>query len=256
MPNRTFLKRILKTMLVLLAGLVPLNSVAQTPRTSVVAGCITDTSGQPLPGVTVEVGGSGRHRIVQSDASGCYAVPDVPAASYFVFARLEGFVSVTNDNLNVEPGRPESIDLQMRVQTICECIAVAFPDTLAKLWDVADAVVRVRITGHDPSNREAKHRGALLNVWKRNSRFNTSEALTFLQDTEPNEVEPYAVGQDFVIFLKWLPAERVFVRMSTGNGTGAAFAIEDGRIHSGPIAAYAGMEAEQLVNQLTSLAVR
>ena len=205
--------------------------------------------------MTVDVGGNGRHRIVQGDARGCYAVPDVPAGSYFVFARLQGFVSVTRDNLNVEPGRPQNIDLQMRIAPICECIT--FPDTLAKLWDEADAVVRVRIIGHDSSNPESRHRAALLSAWKRLPTLNTSATLTFVRYIEPNEEEAYAVGQDFVVFLKWSSAQQVFVRMSSGgNGTVAAFGVENGRIHSAPISAYVGMEAEQLVNELASFAAR
>jgi hypothetical protein len=162
MTGRTSLERVLTTMSVALACLTPLNSAAQ--GTSTVAGCITDTTGQPLPRVTVDVGGSGKHRIVHSDAGGCYAVPDVPVGSYFVFARLQGFVSVTRDNLNVAPGRSQNINLQMRIASICECISL--PGTLATLWDEADAVVRVRIIGHDSSNPESRYRAALLSAWK------------------------------------------------------------------------------------------
>jgi hypothetical protein len=241
-------------MSVAVACLTPLNSAAQARTTGTVAGCITDTTGQPLPGVTVDVGGNGRHRIVQSDASGCYAVPDVSSGSHFVFARLQGFVSMTRDNLNVEPGRSQTIDLQMRIAPMCECIAL--PRTLSALWDEADAVVRVRIIERDSSHPEPGHRAALLGVWKRPPTLNTSETLTFVRHAEPNEVEPYAAGQDFVVFLKWSPAQQVFVRMSGGEGTVGAFAVENGRIHSGPIAGYAGMEAGQLVNELASFATR
>ena len=48
--------------------------------TSTVSGCITDTMGRALPGVTVDVGGNGRHRIVQSDpredGHGAFPRPD------------------------------------------------------------------------------------------------------------------------------------------------------------------------------------
>lgn len=69
MTHGTSLKRLLTTMSVAVACLTPLNSAAQA--TSTIAGCITDTIGQPLAGVTVDVGGDGRHRIVQTDARGC-----------------------------------------------------------------------------------------------------------------------------------------------------------------------------------------
>jgi hypothetical protein len=254
MTARTSPPRLLTTVFIAVSCLTPLTSSAHTQGTSTVAGCITDTTGQPLPGVTVDVGGNGTHRIVRTDASGCYTVPDVPAGSYFVFARLQGFVSVTHDNLNVTPGQPQNIDLRLRVAGMCECIT--FPNTVAKLWDAADAVVRVRLTNHDPDNPERKYRASVLSSWKRGFLFNTTEALTFLRFLEGNECEPYAVGQDFVLFLKWSSADQVWVRMSSGEGTVAAFAVENGRIHSAPIAAYVGMDTEQLTNQLASMAAR
>jgi hypothetical protein len=121
----------------------------------------------------------------------------------------------------------------------------------------ADAVVRVRIIAHDSSNPESRYRAAVLTLWKNEfPTVNISDKLTFVRQNEPNEVEPYAVGQDFVIFLWWSPAKQVFARMSSGDGTVAAFAVENGRIHSAPISGYAGMEAEQLVNELASFAAR
>jgi len=44
--------------------------------------------------------------------------------------------------------------------------------------------------------------------------------------------------------------------MSGGEGTVAAFAIEDGRIHCAPIAAHGGMEVVLLVNQRASFGAR
>jgi hypothetical protein len=254
MTDTTPLKRLLAAASVAVACVMPVYSAAHTQDAGTVVGCITEKStGQPLPDATVDVGGDGRHRIVQSDARGCYAVPDVPAGSYFVFARVHGFVSVTHDNLSVAPGRSESVDFQMPRAGMCECLI--FPDTLATLWHAADAVVRVRIIGHD-ANPQPRYRAALVSVWKRNPNLNTSEALTFVRYTENDEAEPYAVGQDFVIFLKWSSAEQVFVRMSSGYGPIGAFALENGRIHSAPISSWEGLEAEQLVNELSSLAAR
>src|SRR5437588_9929636 len=111
------------SVIVALSGVASLNAAAQTVQsTSTVAGCITDTIGQPLPGVTVDVGGSTTHRIVVSNSTGCYMVTDVPSGSYFVFARLQGFISVTRDSLTVAPGRSQTVNLRMRVAPICECI--------------------------------------------------------------------------------------------------------------------------------------
>jgi hypothetical protein len=84
-------------------GIVPLVIVllsvmvfaAQAPDASgTLAGCITEPDGQRLPGVTVEVSSGGAHRTAFSNAAGCYALTDLPRGSYWVFARLRGFVSL------------------------------------------------------------------------------------------------------------------------------------------------------------------
>jgi hypothetical protein len=231
-----------------------LGNAAQLPDTTTVAGCVTSTDGQPLPGVTVDVGGNGRHRTELTDGSGCYAVPDLSAGSYFVSARVQGFVSATRDNLYVESARSARVDFRLRVASICECLP--FPDTLADLWDAADAVIRIRLTAHDPSNPENRHIGTVSRIWKLRPTDTAPQTLTFARHNEPSETEPYAVGQEFVMFLKWSPTEKLFVRMSSGNGTVAAFAIENDRIHSSPIGMFRGVDAQRLVGQLDSLASR
>ena len=243
------------SLFVSLDGVASLHTAARAAQgTSAVAGCITDTIGQSLPGVTVDVGGSGSHRVVLTSSLGCYSATNVPSGSHFVFARLPGFVSVTRDNLNVDPSQPQTVNFRMRVAPICECLA--FPETLSGLWDAADTVVRVRITGHDADAPDVKHIAAVSNVWKEHSTVKATDTLTFLQRPERDEHEAYAIGQEFVLFLKWSPRERVFVRLSSGDGTVAAFAIEARRIHSAPMAAYAGMEDEQLFRDLSALASR
>src|SRR5215468_11581307 len=146
MTNRTSQRRLLFPMLVVTGCLMPIHSRAEAQETSTIAGCIADNGGQPLPGVTVDVGGNGAHRIVVSNSRGCYAVQDLTAGSYYVFARLPGFVSVTREGLNVQPGRSQVVDFEMRLATICECVSW-FQWTLASLWEHADAVVRLRISG-------------------------------------------------------------------------------------------------------------
>src|SRR5262245_8824889 len=228
---------------------------AHAQDTGTVAGCITDTTGQPIPGASVDVGGGGTHHIVVTDALGCYTVPNVPAGSYFVFARLQGFLSATLDNLMVKAHESHRADFRMRIAPMCDCLA--FPATLAELWNEADAVVRLRIIWHDPDDREpTRFSGALSTVWKRNLSFTATQTLTFTRQTAPSEVEPYAIAQEFVMFLKFSLADQTFVRMSSGDGTVAAFAVENGRIHSAPFADFVGVEAELLTNRLAALAAR
>jgi hypothetical protein len=142
----------------------------------------------------------------------------------------------------------------MRVAPICECITS--PTTLVGLWDAADAVLRIRITGHDANAPDRKHIATALTVWKATPTVKATDTVTFLQRIEQNEIEPYAIGQEFVIFLQWSPQLQAFVRWSNEDGTVAAFAIEGGRIHSAPMAGYSGMDDEQLMKELSSLVGR
>ena len=231
-------------------------NAGQAPATAGVWGCITDPRGQPLPGVTVDVIGNGKHRIVLSNSAGCYEAGDLPRGSYVVFATLQGFLSYTRDQLNLEPGRPEPVNFQLPLAPLCECIGL--PTTLVALWEEADAVVRLRIAGHEPGPMwSSQHTATVLAVWKRDATLGpTSHTLTFNQIHQRGETEPYAIGQDFIIFLRGTEADGAFARMSDGDGTTAAFAVEDGRIHSAPIASYVGMEIGRLLNELQSLSRR
>jgi len=123
------------------------------------------------------------------------------------------------------------------------------------LWEHADAVVRLRIAGHDSNDPEVTHQASVLSVWKGNPAVIAGHALTFRRRIEPAESEPYGVGQEFVIFLEWSPQQQAFIRMSN-DGLVAAFAIENGRIHTSPLAGYVGTGSEQLVKELAALAAR
>jgi hypothetical protein len=80
---------IVPVVVVLLAAHV----IAQSrDATGILAGCITDPVGYPLPGVTINVSAEGVHRTIFSDAAdsstaGCYELTDLPRGSYIVFAR-------------------------------------------------------------------------------------------------------------------------------------------------------------------------
>lgn len=252
-----FIRRCRFIILITVLGLMwPNIAAAQTETSGTVLGCITDPIGQPLFGVTVDVIGNRQHRMVVSNAAGCYERRDLPSDSYVVFARLPGFVSFARDQVRIDPGRTENVSFQMRIAPMCECIAPA--PTLSALWNAADAIVRVRITGHKPettTNRE--HIAAVLTVWKRHSIGGpAADTLTFSQPLNTDETEPYAIGQDFVIFLQWHSAEGTFVRMMYGDGKGAAFAIEDGRIRSAVLAKYVGMEVDRFLTELQAVSTR
>lgn len=230
-------------------------SAQTTEDTATVSGCVTDTAGYPLPDVPVDLSGNGKHRIVRTNAAGCYEVAGLPRGSYAVFVTLQGFLSNTHDPLNLESGQSENVSFQMRVAPICECITV--PRTLSGLWNEADVVVRLRITGHKPGPTwSSQHIARLLTIWKRDPTLGAPSAtVVFSQFRRVGEIEPFAIGQDFVMFLDRALTEGAFNLVSggDGDGTNAALAIEDGRIRSAPIAHYVGMDVSQLVAELEGL---
>jgi hypothetical protein len=229
-------------------------------------GCVTDVKGKPLPGVTVDVSTGSVHRLVTSGPDGCYELPELPAGGYVVFARLPGFASYTRDVLQVPAGKAARLDFQMDVHAICECVGP--PSTLASLSAEADAVVHLRISGHErarpvaPAERKPyfAHRADVVRVLKPHARLGTSAtSVAFLQPSAPlyAEQEPYAVGQEFVIFLDWLPPQKQFVRLDVRPGAAAAaFAIENGRIRSAGIEGFTGRPLDFLLLDLAPLMKR
>jgi hypothetical protein len=67
------------------------------------------------------------------------------------------------------------------------------------------------------------------------------------------ETEPYPIGQDFVIFLRWQSTQDAFLRVQANFGAGAAFAIQDGLIHSAGITGYVGMRLDDFLAELQTL---
>ena len=85
------------------AALVPTSASAQE---GAIAGRVLDASGDPLPGVTVEVLGSaqGESCLEVTDLDGRYRIDDRPPGTYTVFFALPGFHLVGRENVGVEVG--------------------------------------------------------------------------------------------------------------------------------------------------------
>ncbi len=90
--------------------------------TAIVSGRVADTSGAPLPGVTVQVRGGGFSRTVVSDAQGNFRIPGVPAGRYSVSAALSGFSSVSQ-SVETRPGGGYFLPIPMKV-SVSESVVV------------------------------------------------------------------------------------------------------------------------------------
>ncbi|HEV8269107.1 MAG TPA: carboxypeptidase-like regulatory domain-containing protein, partial [Thermoanaerobaculia bacterium] len=97
-----------RTLPVLLSFLLTFSSfpMAADPVTATLEGIVTDTSGQPLPGVSIEVKSPslvGVH-IVVTDGQGRFKFPPLPIGMYSLRAALSGFDKVEQNILLEEKG--------------------------------------------------------------------------------------------------------------------------------------------------------
>src|SRR5687768_16663920 len=57
-----------------------------------------------------------------------------------------------------------------------------------------------------------RHNAAILEVFKQSDGSpNGLAGTTFLEDQRSGAPEPYEAGEDLLLFLRWSPAERIFV---------------------------------------------
>ena len=89
----TKLRAALRVVLALLLAVLPFPIAGDEVRTGVLEGTAVDTSGYPLPGVSVEITGSALagSRTVVTDVAGQFKVPALPAGTFTITASLTGF---------------------------------------------------------------------------------------------------------------------------------------------------------------------
>ena len=92
----------MRTALVLLMWLVSVNAWAQTGGT--VSGRIADETGGALPGVTVELRGSGEPLVAVTDGEGRYVSEAVAPGTYQLTMRLMNFAAVNHGDVVVQEG--------------------------------------------------------------------------------------------------------------------------------------------------------
>jgi len=117
------------TMLTLIVALVlvPMAGFAQTSRTTgALIGTVTDTTGAPLPGVTVTVTSPVLQgpRSAITDAKGEYVLPLLPPGAYHADFALAGIQSVVRDNVQVGLGQSSKVDVTMKM-AVTETVTVS-----------------------------------------------------------------------------------------------------------------------------------
>jgi outer membrane receptor protein involved in Fe transport len=103
------------------------NAWAQSKTTGALTGRVTDESGAPLPGVSVEIRGStliGGARTLVTDKAGRFRMPEVPPGSYDVTVTLQGFQTVKRAGLAVTLGNTVEVPLTLKTETVSETVEV------------------------------------------------------------------------------------------------------------------------------------
>ena len=94
----------------------PPGAFAQSAAPGRVQGQVLDTTGQPLPGVRVELEAlAGAPQAAQTSSDGRYVIESVPAGSYSVRFSLTSFVTLLRRNVAVSAGAATSADATLYV---------------------------------------------------------------------------------------------------------------------------------------------
>jgi outer membrane receptor protein involved in Fe transport len=111
----------------LLLALLASAAWAQSKTTGALTGKVTDESGAPLPGVSVEIRGStliGGARNLVTDKGGRFRLPEIPPGIYEVTVALQGFQTVRRSGLVVSLGNTLDVPISLKTETVSETVEV------------------------------------------------------------------------------------------------------------------------------------
>jgi len=113
--------------LVLAGGTVWAQNIGQT--TGQIEGVVVDATGAVLPGVTITITSPALagNKVVVTGSNGSFVAPALPIGVYKLEAVLDGFVSVTVENINVRPGTVMKPNIKMSPGLKSEVTVVASP---------------------------------------------------------------------------------------------------------------------------------
>jgi hypothetical protein len=104
---------------VIVAATAPAARAQSQASTGQIAGCITDSNGNPLDGVTVIITSvaTGARRDLETNDRGCYVAPLLPVGSYEVTAARDGFLTGKTTVLQVTVGAVVTVNLPLQLGT-------------------------------------------------------------------------------------------------------------------------------------------
>ena len=102
--------------------------MAQSISYGKLTGHATDSEGQPLPGVLVELTGSSLisgTKSVTTSETGAYVFLNLPVGRYDISASMEGFQKMIRSGIDVSGGSVVTIDLPMTMGQVAENITIS-----------------------------------------------------------------------------------------------------------------------------------
>jgi len=134
-------------------------ATAQTIEYGKLTGVVTDDTGEPLPGVAVEVSSPaliGGKQATLTSGRGTYVFLNLPPGKYAVSASLQGFKTVIRENISVTAGSSLVIDLVMEPGRIEESVLVtaAGPVVDAKTSTISTSI-QSELLAKLPTSRDA-----------------------------------------------------------------------------------------------------
>src|SRR5712691_6204618 len=127
-------------LLLFLAIVAPVH--AQTPSGEI-SGTVVDSSGLPVPGVTVTLTNQATNvvRVVQTTDVGLYVICAIPPGMYALKAELAGFRTVERQGLGVQVGSASRIAFSMDVGNLSEALTVVAHSPLIQTENAAISTV-------------------------------------------------------------------------------------------------------------------
>src|SRR5262245_19686142 len=120
--------------LALLVAVAAAASAQSTAINGTIEGTIKDSSGAPLPGVSVTITNTdtGAQRGVISGDEGSYRAPLLPLGRYDVVAELQGFKKFEQKGISLSAGQTATINVSLSVGNVSETITVTGESPVAQ----------------------------------------------------------------------------------------------------------------------------
>ena len=137
-------------------------ATAAAQTTGTIRGDARDTTGSPLPGVTVTVTSESRgtSRSTQTGGSGSFVLPTLPVDTYTVEARLDGFLDRKVGGMRVGIGSTTELELVLPPDSVEDTITVSSAPILDTTSSSVDTSFTAELLEDLPTDRYMAVEGA------------------------------------------------------------------------------------------------